>query len=1007
MTVLGLIFLFLIMVSSPAAAQTTYSPGTLTLTTDKCQYGPGDIITISVTGTIPSGAKMRFRQGLDVVGEPATISGSTITWTAPSADYTGYLADVYKEGNNGSETIYATIAIDVSSTWNRFPRYGFAATYDASKTDAVIESEAAFLNRFHINGIQYYDWQYLHEIPYDKYNRPDTWTDCANRQILGSVVRKYISEHHKYSMKAMFYNLLFGADAGYGDRGVKYEWSLFTDPNHSDQDYHPLPDGWIGNIYLRDPSNTEWKEFLAEKNEDVYDAFDFDGYHIDQLGFRGTRYNYDGGEVNLPWAYKDFINTMKEKRPDKLLVMNGVSDYGGNDIISTGNVEFSYTELWDSDDSFSNMERLVREHAAVNGSGTPSVFAAYMNYNRRDETGQYFNTPGILLSDAAMFAVGGSHLELGDGHMLCAEYFPNGNLRMSNELTTALTTYYDFMTAYENLLRDGGEVVDAGVSCTNGVAAINSWPPVKGQVTAYSRQKSNCKVVNLLNFSNVSNDKHLTCRDVDGDMPEPSLKQNLQISISASNTTRVWMASPDRNGGVPQELEFVQSGNDIVVTVPSLKYWTMVVIEQDEQSDDPVVLKPEPMVVGSAVYSGWYPRNAAMMVRQNELANVFTYTGWLEAGEGKEFKFLTQCNWSGDEYRNGDGSTSIISGDGTLQLNGDDNKFMVSETANYTITVNLDEMIINVTKAYYQSEPIYYNVLYLVGDNTPGGWDLTAATPLVQDAENPFLFTAQVHMTAPINGTFKIATNPNSSYDDDLSLGAQQFFFRDNSDSGKISDDATDDRKWTVPAEDDYLVRVNLQTKDIDIWRAITIGQHGAATYCIDRQLDFDGMADISAYTVEGTSGNGDIQGITAKEITAAPAGTGLLLLGTPGKYFVPTTDRSTDDCSENKLVGTLASTAISGEMDGKKIYLLGNGSHGLGFYRSASGTLAANKSYLALSAAQVATAIIFDTDFLNGISNMENGNNQQECFYTLSGVKVQNPRHGIYITNGKKIFVR
>jgi dextranase len=272
---------------------------------------------------------------------------------------------------------------------------------------------------------------------------------------------------------------------------------------------------------------------------------------------------------------------MKKARPDKLLVMNAVSNYGSSEIISTGNVEFSYTELWGSEESYWDMERMVREHAEVDGRGTASVFAAYMDYNRRDNGGEYFNTPGILLTDATMFAVGGSHLELGDGHMLCAEYFPNSNLRMSDELISSLTKYYDFMTAYENYLRDGGSVVDPQISCTNGVVDINRWPPSTGRVTAYSRQLDGRKVINLLNFSSTRDEKHTLLRDVDGDMPEPALKQNIKVKVYSEKASKVWVASPDRFDGVPQQLSFSRSGNYIEFNVPSLKYWTMIVIEQD------------------------------------------------------------------------------------------------------------------------------------------------------------------------------------------------------------------------------------------------------------------------------------------------------------------------------------------------------------------------------------------------------------------------------------------
>ncbi len=77
-----------------------------------------------------------------------------------------------------------------------------------------------------------------------------------------------------------------------------------------------------------------------------------------------------------------------------------------------------------------------------------------MDYNLASSKG-YFNTPGVLLTDAVIFSFGGAHLEMGD-HMLCKEYFPNSNLQMKPELQAAIVHYYDFLTAYQNLLRDGG-----------------------------------------------------------------------------------------------------------------------------------------------------------------------------------------------------------------------------------------------------------------------------------------------------------------------------------------------------------------------------------------------------------------------------------------------------------------------------------------------------------------------------------------------------------------------
>lgn len=134
---------------------------TVNLTTDKACYLPGESVSFTADA-LPAGAKIRYRTMDKVVSEQAAV-GTTWTWTAPATDYTGYLVDVYRTKENGTEVILGTIAVDVSSDWTRFPRYGFVATFDASKKmDGVIEKEMAFLNRCHINGVQFQDWHNKH-----------------------------------------------------------------------------------------------------------------------------------------------------------------------------------------------------------------------------------------------------------------------------------------------------------------------------------------------------------------------------------------------------------------------------------------------------------------------------------------------------------------------------------------------------------------------------------------------------------------------------------------------------------------------------------------------------------------------------------------------------------------------------------------------------------------------------------------------------------------------------
>ncbi|BDW75461.1 hypothetical protein BFINE_12560 [Bacteroides finegoldii DSM 17565] len=87
-------------------------------------------------------------------------------------------------------------------------------------------------------------------------------------------------------MKSLFYNLAYGALSDAADDGVKETWYLFKDKKHGNKDYHPLGSPFKSNIYLTNPALQEWRDYMAQQNNDVYEVFDFDGYQIDQLGGR-------------------------------------------------------------------------------------------------------------------------------------------------------------------------------------------------------------------------------------------------------------------------------------------------------------------------------------------------------------------------------------------------------------------------------------------------------------------------------------------------------------------------------------------------------------------------------------------------------------------------------------------------------------------------------------------------------------------------------------------------
>jgi dextranase len=544
------------------------------IVTDKAAYNPGDEVTFTIESTtLPASAKVRYKQ-LNTTLQEETINGSTWKWTTPSNDYTGYMAEVFSI-ENGIETIYAAIGIDVSSNWKKFPRYGFLSEF-SQLSDDEINAVISNLNRYHINGLQFYDWHNKHHKPLPMVNETpaSTWKNIINTDVYFSTVQRYISSAHNRNMKTMFYNLVYGAWENADADGVLKEWYIFKDNTHTNKDFHPLSSPFLSNIYLLDPSNASWQQYLQFQNKIVYQFLDFDGFHMDQLGDRGSRYTYDGEFLNLSQTFKPFIDAIKADEPGKDIVMNAVSQYGQQDI-AVASSDFLYTEVWSPFDSYNDLANLIKQNNTYSANTKNTVLAAYVNYDLANKKG-FFNTPSVLMTNAVIFAFGGSHLELGE-HMLGKEYFPNDNLAMKDDLKKALTSYYDFLVAYQNLLRDGGSFNDVSVSSIDDKVKITKWPVSKGNVACFGKRVANSQVIHLINFKD---SKTTSWRDNTGIQVAPALIKDAQLVFtSEAAVKKMWVASPDIIGGAPRSINFAQNGNKVSFILPELKYWSMVVVE--------------------------------------------------------------------------------------------------------------------------------------------------------------------------------------------------------------------------------------------------------------------------------------------------------------------------------------------------------------------------------------------------------------------------------------------
>ncbi len=572
---------------------------------DKARYAPHEqvVLLVSLEGSdtaspIHATLKASFWHLDSPIGtatQAVTLSGpapvqAEMRWTPPAQDYTGYLADVRLVGPDGRELGRSQTAIDVSSEWNRFPRYGYLAHY-SKEEGADPDAWIAELNKFHIDGLEYYDFQYQHNQPLagTVEDPAPEWNDIGGRKVRRDVLDEFLAAARRHNMMSMAYNSSYSAyAAAFTDgSGVSLQWATWDTPTGprtlSTAKSLDLPagGGWATpRLVYMNQNSPEWQNYLFAQMANLFRVYPFDGWHIDTFGVRGA-WAWDGSYVNFIDGFRPFIDHAKEYL-NKRIVLNTVNTWG-QDETARSDADFVYSELWEDHETYSSiLDAAAQVHTANPAAGL--VFAAYLQRQQKEDTPPAtddFNAPSVLLADAVIFASGAAHIELGDGsRMLSGEYFPaDKRFAVPPELLSALRHYYDFLTAYENVLRCNITPADATVTMTGQPSGPYGVP---NTIWTIARQKGERTIVHFINLLG-SDDPHW--RDVHADRPDAPLLTNVNIRIAADEqiATAGW-ASPDVDGGRFHPLALTR-GNDngeryVEFVLPSLKYWDMVLLDR-------------------------------------------------------------------------------------------------------------------------------------------------------------------------------------------------------------------------------------------------------------------------------------------------------------------------------------------------------------------------------------------------------------------------------------------
>ena len=194
----------------------------------------------------------------------------------------------------------------------------------------------------------------------------------------------------------------------------------------------------------------------------------------------------------------------------------------------------------------------------------------------------------------------------------------------------------------------------------------------------------------------------------------------------------------------------------------------------------------------------------------------------------------------------------------------------------------------------------------------------------------------------------------------------------------------------------------------------VTVGSHGLSTFSSPYDLDFtQAEGDVKAYVVSGFSPT--TMSITLTQADYVPAGTGLVVKGTPDTYNVPIA--TTDKVWANLLVGVIVPTYITATDNGYSNFILGNGSEGWNWYEPSAGTLPAGKAYLRLPTRSVSGSNhahsftwIFEDSASTDIQDVQTADSQNDdAWYTLDGIRLAGKptSSGIYVNHGKKHVIK
>lgn len=473
----------------------------------------------------------------------------------------------------GENSVFLETAFDVVDHPKRSLRYGFVSDFTQEDAD---NGAVEWLNKCHINMVQYYDWSYRHD---QLVTDQPFYTDMMGKPICRKTVKDKIEKCADHGMHSIAYGAIYAASKPFFEQHTN--WALY---NSCQKPFVFIDVFYIMNIAKDSP----WRDHLIGEYRKAIIEMGFAGIHMDTYGFPKTAYSHLREVPERIWLDREIPSLITQTRAqlkgansDPYLIFNNVGNWP---VYSTAATEQDavYIEVWNPYERYAHIAQLIYEARHFANSSRPIILAAYLEPFRKDSTERAMNAARILT--AAIVSNGAYHLLQGENKAVLTQGYYSDYTRLSDEHAAILRRYNDFMIRYLDLFYDANlrNVSMTHMGWDNYEYQCPSHPVSTygeaGKLWLTIREKESRKCLHFVNLCGCENDYWNKGKEI------PIPQENVRIVVQVDSPAKgVYTASPDSETMQAQALTYYTFENEkgvfIEFVIPHIKRWVAVWID--------------------------------------------------------------------------------------------------------------------------------------------------------------------------------------------------------------------------------------------------------------------------------------------------------------------------------------------------------------------------------------------------------------------------------------------